>query len=121
MKKFLKILLYILAGIILLLAVTYLFFFFKWKKASSENMALLGPEAPVITFEGHTFRDLNKNGKLDIYEDSRQPVDSRVEDLFGRMNIEEKAGLLFFHMMVMDEDGSPSEIPTFSNPFSLVL
>ncbi len=84
-------------------------------------MALLGPEAPVITFEGHTFRDLNKNGKLDIYEDSRQPVDSRVEDLIGRMNIEEKAGLLFFHMMVMDEDGSPSEIPTFSNPFSLVL
>jgi beta-glucosidase len=27
------------------------------------------------------FRDLNKNGKLDIYEDPRQPVEARVEDL----------------------------------------
>jgi len=121
MKKFFKILLYILAGIILLLAVTYLFFYVKWKKASSENMAILGPEAPVITVEGHTFRDLNKNGILDIYEDSRQTIDSRVEDLLAQMNMEEKAGMLFFHMMVMDEDGSLSEIPTFSNPFSLVL
>ncbi len=121
MKKFFKILLYILAGIILFLAVAYLFFYVKWKKASSENMALLGPEAPVITVEGHTFRDLNKNGKLDIYEDSGQTVDARVEDLISRMNIEEKAGMLFFQMMVMDEDGSTSEIPTFTNPFSLVL
>lgn len=121
MKKFFKILLYILAGIILLLAVTYLFFYVKWKKVSSENMAILGSKAPVITVEGHIFRDLNKNDKLDIYEDSRQTVDSRVEDLLARMNMEEKAGMLFFHMMVMDEDGSPSEIPTFSNPFSLVL
>ena len=121
MKKFFKILLYILAGIILVLAVTYLFFYIKWKKASSENMAILGPEAPVITVEGHTFRDLNKNGILDIYEDSRQTIDSRVEDLLAQMNMEEKAGMLFFHMMVMDEDGSLSEIPTFSNPFSLVL
>jgi beta-glucosidase len=121
MKKVFKILLYIIASIVLLLVVTYLFFFIKWKKASSENMALLGPEAPVITLEGHTFRDLNKNGKLDIYEDSRNTVESRVEDLIVRMNIEEKAGMLFFHMMVMDEDGSPSEIPTFSNLFSLVL
>ena len=29
------------------------------------------------------YRDLNKNGKLDIYEDSRQPVESRVDDLLS--------------------------------------
>lgn len=121
MKKFFKILLYILAVIVLILAATYLFYFIKWKKASSENMALLGPEAPVITVEGHTFRDLNKNGTLDVYEDSRQNVDDRVEDLLSQMNTEEKAGMLFFHMMVMDEDGSPIEIPSLSNPFSLML
>lgn len=121
MKKFFKILLYILAGIVLILAVTYLFFFIKWKKASSENMALLGQEARVITVEGHTFRDLNKNGKLDIYEDSRHTVEARVEDLLAQMNVEEKAGMLFIHMMVMEEDGSLSEFPSFSNPFSLML
>ena len=38
------------------------------------------------------YRDLNKNGKLDIYEDSRQPVESRVEDLLSQMTLEEKVG-----------------------------
>ncbi len=84
-------------------------------------MALLGLEAPILTFDGHTFRDLNKNGILDDYEDSRKGVEERVEDLLSQMNIEEKAGMLFIHMMVMEEDGSISEIPTFSNPYPLAL
>ena len=41
------------------------------------------------------YRDLNKNGKLDIYEDSRQPVESRVEDLLSQMTLEEKVGQMF--------------------------
>ncbi len=121
MKFFFKIILYALGSIILILAATYLFYFIKWKKASSENMALLGPEAPIITVDGYKFRDLNKNGTLDVYEDSRHNVERRVEDLLSQMNVEEKAGMLFFHMMVMEEDGSPSEIPSFTNPFSLML
>ena len=36
---------------------------------------------PILTEDGHTFRDLNKNGKLDPYEDSRLPIEERVEDL----------------------------------------
>ena len=40
------------------------------------------------------FRDLNKNGKLDIYEDPRQPVESRVEDLLGQMTLDEKVNML---------------------------
>lgn len=43
----------------------------------------------------HNYRDLNKNGKKDIYEDSTQPVEKRVEDLLSQMTLEEKAGLLF--------------------------
>jgi hypothetical protein len=42
-----------------------------------------------------TYRDLNKNGQLDPYEDSRQPVEKRVEDLLAQMNLEEKAGSMF--------------------------
>ena len=41
------------------------------------------------------FRDLNKNGRLDPYEDPRQPIEVRVEDLLGQMSLAEKAGLMF--------------------------
>ena len=40
-------------------------------------------------------RDLNKNGRLDPYEDPRRPIDERVEDLLAQMTLEEKAGLMF--------------------------
>ena len=34
--------------------------------------------------------DLNRNGKVDPYEDSARPVEDRVEDLLGQMTLEEK-------------------------------
>lgn len=34
--------------------------------------------------------DLNKNGKKDVYEDAKQPIEKRVEDLLKRMTLEEK-------------------------------
>jgi beta-glucosidase len=55
---------------------------------------------------GFSFRDLNKNGRLDVYEDSRQPVEARVEDLLQQMTLEEKAGLLFINGTIVNEDGS---------------
>ncbi len=58
------------------------------------------------TEDGLTFRDLNKNGKLDIYEDPRQPVEARVDDLLRQMTLAEKAGMLFHHGSVINEDGS---------------
>jgi beta-glucosidase len=45
--------------------------------------------------ETHTYRDLNKNQKLDIYEDSSQSIETRIEDLLSQMTLEEKAGLMF--------------------------
>ena len=47
------------------------------------------------------FRDLNKNGVLDIYEDPAQPIESRVDDLLAQMNLPEKAGMLFHTMVPM--------------------
>ena len=38
--------------------------------------------------------DFNKNGKKDVYEDPAAPIDARVEDLLGRMNLDEKIGQL---------------------------
>src|SRR5215469_828432 len=47
--------------------------------------------------------DLNKNGKMDVYEDSAQPVEKRVNDLLKRMTIDEKIGQLWQASM---EDGA---------------
>ena len=48
--------------------------------------------APVITSDGKRFRDLNRNGQLDAFEDWRLPSIVRARDLVSRMTLEEKAG-----------------------------
>jgi beta-glucosidase len=57
------------------------------------------------------FRDLNKNGRLDVYEDVAQPVEQRVADLLGRMTIAEKAGQMFISRAIVNEDASLTFIP----------
>jgi beta-glucosidase len=42
-------------------------------------------------------RDLNRNGTIEPYEDWRQPVETRVTDLLGRMTAEEKAYQMFYN------------------------
>src|SRR6516164_5337388 len=61
------------------------------------------------TEDGYQFRDLNKNGKLDIYEDTRQPVEKRVDDLLKQMNLEEKAGMMFYVPTRVNRDGTIEE------------
>src|SRR5262245_52334020 len=34
--------------------------------------------------------DLNKNGRMDVYENSKAPINQRVEDLLRQMNLDEK-------------------------------
>ena len=34
--------------------------------------------------------DLNKNGRMDVYENQRAPINARVEDLLRQMNLDEK-------------------------------
>ncbi|WP_428333218.1 glycoside hydrolase family 3 N-terminal domain-containing protein [Novosphingobium sp.] len=51
---------------------------------------------PVITVDGLKFRDLDRNGKLDVFEDWRRPAQERARDLIARMSIEEKAGQMMF-------------------------
>jgi beta-glucosidase len=49
---------------------------------------------PVIHVGNNAFKHLNNDGKLDVYEDWRLPVEQRVEDLLSRMTLQEKAGLM---------------------------
>jgi beta-glucosidase len=57
------------------------------------------------------YRDLNKNGKMDIYEDISQPYDLRINDLLKQMTIEEKAGMMFMPGAKVNPDGSLADIP----------
>lgn len=50
-----------------------------------------------IQADGLYFKDLNKNGALDAYEDYRLPVEDRVNDLMAQMTLDEKVGALFHH------------------------
>ena len=47
-----------------------------------------------ITIKGRKYIDRNGNNKLDLYEDHRQTIGTRVEDLLPRLTIEEKIRLL---------------------------
>ncbi|MGD0340470.1 MAG: hypothetical protein ABSA76_02005, partial [Bacteroidales bacterium] len=48
----------------------------------------------IIQKHGLKFKDLNKNGKLDKYEDWRLSPDERSKDLLSKMSLEEKAGYM---------------------------
>ena len=48
----------------------------------------------ILTVNGLAFKDLNKNAKLDKYEDWRLPVDVRAKDLASKLSIEQIAGLM---------------------------
>ena len=89
--------------------------------AAARDMALVGNEAPTITVDGPTFRDLNKNGKLDIYEDTKAPLNDRVNDLASQMNLEEKAGLMFITMIAMNNDGALCNVSSVMNPMSMAF
>ena len=76
------------------------------------------PGAPLLTAGDRPVRDLNKNGRLDPYEDPRRPIEERVADLLAQMTLEEKAGMLFHTMIMMGEDGSLVEGAGMFGPFS---
>jgi beta-glucosidase len=75
--------------------------------------------APVLQLDGSLFKDLNKNGKLDVYEDWRRPIDERVNDLVAQMTVEEKAGLMVGPSLTIGPNGGISVQPTYGvNPFN---
>ncbi len=57
------------------------------------------------------FRDLNKNGKLDVYEDITKTVDDRIDNLLAQMSVAEKAGLMFINISIANDDATLEYIP----------
>lgn len=80
----------------------------KWKESgagsirtvTNEGGKTLGYSASsgigIITVDRYGFKDLNKNGKLDMYEDWRLSADQRAVDLASKMSIDQIAGLMLY-------------------------
>jgi beta-glucosidase len=50
----------------------------------------------IIKQDEFFFKDLNKNGKLDPYEDWRLPVDTRAKNLASLLSVDQIAGLMLY-------------------------
>jgi beta-glucosidase len=63
----------------------------------------------ILMVDGLSFKDLNRNGTLDLYEDWRKPVDVRAKDLASKMSIEQIAGLMLYskHQPIPAAAGGP--------------
>lgn len=80
----------------------------KWNTLQKEGYILVtqrkGPSlglssdsgVRIIEDKGHAFKDLNRNGALDIYEDWRKSPQERASDLVSRLSLEEIAGLMLY-------------------------
>ena len=70
------------------------------KKIKVNDQITLGYSATsgvkILVKEGLPFKDLNKNGEVDTYEDWRLNVNERAEDLASRMSVEQIAGLMLY-------------------------
>ncbi len=70
------------------------------KTVKNEEGKTLGYSATsgvtILTVDRLGFKDLNKNGKLDKYEDWRLSADERAKDLASQMSVEQIAGLMLY-------------------------
>ena len=68
-----------------------------WIKVTNEGGKTLGYSkdsgVTIIEVDGFAFKDMNRNGELDAYEDWRLTNEERAADLSGKMEIEEMTPL----------------------------
>ena len=68
-----------------------------YKLVTQKGGATLGyTSAPLLVVDKYAFKDLNRNGTLDPYEDWRLPAETRAKDLASQLSIEEIAGLMLY-------------------------
>ena len=77
----------------------------KWQESEADGYCLITQKggatlgvtsAPILQDRGYAFKDLNRNGVLDVYEDWRRPARERASDLAAQLSIEEIAGLMLY-------------------------
>ncbi len=74
----------------------------------------------LLTVDGFAFKDLNKSGALDPYEDWRLPADVRAKDLASRMSVDQIAGLMLYSAhQAIPSTGRRGSVPTYNGkPFA---
>ncbi len=65
---------------------------------------LVAMKTPTLRVGKLSFKDLNKNNKLDKYEDWRLPIAARIKDLVSQMTLEEKVGFMLISTTRMGGD-----------------
>ena len=77
----------------------------KWEATQADGYQLIEQRggatlgvvsAPILEKSGYAFKDLNRNGVIDPYEDWRKPADVRARDLAAQLSVEEIAGLMLY-------------------------
>jgi beta-glucosidase len=111
LKKIFKSIRWFLLILLFIAICIFSYFQFRWHLQAKTYLSMLGPEAPTQVHNSIQYRDLNKNDRLDIYENRHAPIEERVENLLSQMTLEEKAGLMFITMIGMKSDGSTMEKP----------
>lgn len=117
LKRTLKIIGFIFLGFLLLLLIGFSIFSIGRYSQMRTAKALMASKVQTISENGFSFRDLNKNGKLDIYEDHRAPIADRVSNLLGQMNLEEKAGMMMQPFITAGDDG---DLPATISPMNML-
>jgi beta-glucosidase len=69
----------------------------------------------LIQKEGFEFKDLNRNGQLDDYEDWRLSYEHRSTDLLSKMSLEQKAGFMLISSTRLENDWS-FDVPQTTGP-----
>jgi beta-glucosidase len=73
----------------------------------------IGTRSKAVLQHGRwQFKDSNGNGELDRYEDWRLPTKIRIDDLLGRMTLEQKAGLMLIETLNAGCNGATTGTPT---------
>jgi beta-glucosidase len=79
------------------------------QKSSPQQPLIEHRAVDLIHEKQFIFKDLNKNQKLDVYEDWRQPLDKRVANLVSQMTLQEKVGMLLINTLNAGEKGTLTE------------
>lgn len=66
------------------------------------------------------YPDLNKNGRMDPYEDASRSTEERVADLLQQMTLAEKAGMPFINGTGVSPNGDPSSKEGITGPAAMM-
>jgi beta-glucosidase len=84
-----------------------LLFSLNLQAQKTTKQPLLGTRsAKLLSVNGMQFKDLNRNGQLDKYEDWRLSNDERAKDLLSKMSVDQKVGFMLISTTRLKNDNA---------------